>query len=140
MSHAMTLRRRRKLLTPVTGGLTALIVAAGGFIGGVQVQKHQGTSTATGGSFPQGAPGGQQAASDATTGTVSSVDGDVLYVKDASGTTVKVKVKSSADVTRTASTDAAKVKPGDTVTVQGAANRKGTVTATSVVASGGTAR
>ena len=37
-------RPRRKLLTPVSGGLAAIVLVAAGFICGVQVQKHQGGS------------------------------------------------------------------------------------------------
>ena len=42
-------RPRRKLLTPVSGGLAAIVLVAAGFIGGVQVQKHQGGSGGGGG-------------------------------------------------------------------------------------------
>jgi len=125
----------------VSGGLVAVIVAAGGFAGGVQVQKNRGATTtasfpAGGGNFPTGggAPGMNVSSDAATTGTVSYTKGNVLYVKDADGNTVKVKIKSSADVTRTAATDGDKIKPGDQVTVEGAANDNGTVTATSVSA------
>jgi hypothetical protein len=138
-------RPRRKLLTPVTGGLTAVIVAAAGFIGGVQVQKGQATTTTTargpGGAgfagFGQGgagAPPGGAAGGDAASGTVSYVKGDTLYVKNADGTTVKVKVGSSAKVERTASSDAGQVQPGDSVVVQGTTSSGGTVTATAVTA------
>jgi hypothetical protein len=131
-------RPRRKTLTPVTGSLVAVILAAGGFAGGVTLQKNRGAATVsparTG--FPTGGPPGlgQQASSDATSGTVSYAKGDVFYVKDGEGNTVKVQVKSSADVTRTASSDSDKIQPGDSVVVEGAANSKGTVTATAVTA------
>jgi hypothetical protein len=138
-------RSRRRGLTPVTGGLAAIIVAAGGFVGGVQLQKHQTTGTTTAragggptGGFPAGgAPGGPAGAAGgdaATTGTVEYTRGDVLYVKDGEGNTVKVKVKSSSDVTRTASSDSKAVRPGDSVVVQGAANANGTIAATAVTA------
>ena len=42
-------RARRKAITPVTGALAAVIVAAGGFIGGVHVQKSQAATPAAGG-------------------------------------------------------------------------------------------
>jgi hypothetical protein len=54
-------RPRRKLLTPVSGGLAAIALVAGGFIAGVQVQKGQesggGGGGARAGAFP-GAGGG----------------------------------------------------------------------------------
>ena len=134
-------RPRRRGLTPLTGGLAAVIVGAGGFIGGVQLQKSQGATTAAAtrpaaGQLPAGGPPGTAAgASDAaTTGTVEYTKGNVLYVKDSDGNTIKVKIKSSSDVTRTASTEAEDVQPGDSVVVQGAANDNGTVTATAVTA------
>ena len=144
----MPRRPRRRKLTPVTGSLVAIILAAGGFAGGVSVQKNRGTTTSAAGpgaggsgqapagftGGPPGAAGGTGTASDATTGTVTYAKGNTIYVKDSSGNTVKVKIKSSADVTRTAVTDSDKIEPGDTVTVTGAANSKGTVTATGVTA------
>jgi hypothetical protein len=42
-------RPRRRLLTPVSGVLVAVLLIAGGFIGGVQVQKHQGGSSSSAG-------------------------------------------------------------------------------------------
>jgi hypothetical protein len=135
-------RPRRRLLTPVTGALAAVIVAAGGFIGGVQVQKGQDDAPAAGpgaGGFPSGMqgggpPGAAGATDAAATGTVEYTRGSVLYVKTGDGNTIKVKVKSSGDVTRTASADARAVRPGDTVVVQGEADANGTVTATAVTA------
>lgn len=123
-----------------TTGLVAVTIAAGGFAGAVQVQKHRGTEVAGGApvgmpaSFTGGPPGGgtTQAGGDAaTTGTGKYTDGDVIYVE---GNTVKVKVRSRADVSRTASADSDEIEPGDSVVVQGAANSNGTVTATSVTA------
>jgi hypothetical protein len=147
-------RPRRRLVTPVTGGLAAVLVAALGFLGGVEVEKHSGSSSGAptgvpsfaadgglpGGGAPGGAPGfagggganGQQGAG-GTQGTVSYVKKGVIYVKDSDGNTVKVKVSDSTEVTRTAATTAGQVHPGDTVTVQGKASGS-TITATSVTA------
>ena len=148
-THEPPRRARRKPITPVTGSLAAVIVAAGGVIGGVHVQKSQAaTSTAggmrgagmpTGGMPGGGGPPGAQGAtggadSTATAGTVAYTKGSTLYVKDAEGNTITVRVKSTAKVDRTASTDATDVQPGDSVVVQGDANAKGTVTATSITA------
>ncbi|MDA0168543.1 hypothetical protein OJ998_05545 [Solirubrobacter taibaiensis] len=138
-------RPRRKLLTPITGGLVVVIVAAGGFAGGAKVQESQAQTTAAagpaggmpGGGMPTGGPPGMAGAAQTggpTTGTVAYTKGDTLYVEDAEGNTIKVKVKSSANVTRTASTDADTIQPGDSVTIEGAANANGTVRATAVTA------
>ncbi|WP_028068056.1 hypothetical protein [Solirubrobacter soli] len=135
-------RPRRRAFTPVTGGLAAVILAAGGFIGGVQLQKSQATTSTPsfpGGQLPAGIqgggpPGGAATSDAATTGTVEYTKGNVLYVKDSDGNTIKVKLKSSSDVTRTAAADGDAVEPGDNVVVQGETNANGTVTASAVTA------
>ena len=58
----------------------------------------------------------------------------MLYVEDNSGSTVKVKLTSNSKVTRTASSHASSIHPGDTVIVQGTKGSTGAVTATSVTA------
>jgi hypothetical protein len=148
-------RPRRRLLTPATGVLAAVLLAGAGFIGGVEVQKHQGGSaTATGGpgaaaGAGPGGPGGFRGAGAAgggppgsagggagapTVGTVSSAHGGVLYVKDASGTTVRVQTTSTSKIVRTAGSSVRAVHPGDTVVVQGTTAKDGTVKATRVSA------
>ena len=74
-----------------------------------------------------GPPGtqGADASAAGTTGTVAYTKGDTLYVKDAEGNTIKVKVKSSAKVSRTASTDADDVQPGDSVVDPGRGEHQG---------------
>jgi hypothetical protein len=148
MTDELPRRPRRKLVTPLTASLTAVLIAALGFIGGVQVQKSSadtgsaGVNRTRGGFTPPsgggggggGGFGGGGAASDATVGSVANVDGKTLYVTDANGNTVKVKTNSQSKVTRTAVSKATDVHPGDTVVVQGTKSSSGTVTATSVTA------
>jgi hypothetical protein len=81
-----------------------------------------------------GGPPGAATADAAATGTVEYTKGNILYVKDNDGNTIKVKLKSGSDVTRTAAADGDAVRPGDNVVVQGEANANGTVTATAVTA------
>jgi hypothetical protein len=143
MSDELPPRPRRKLVTPLTASLAAVLIAALGFIGGVKVQKSSadsGSGAAAGGfsraragagGFTPGGGGGQ---SDATVGSVANVDGKTLYVTDSSGNTIRVKTSSSSKVTRTAVSKATDVHPGDTVVVQGSRSSSGTVTATSVTA------
>ena len=70
-----------------------------------------------------------------TTGTISVVNGDTLYVDDtATGSIVKVTLTKSTTITRNADAAAIDLRPGDTVTVQGATGSSGAVTATSVSA------
>ncbi|GID91855.1 hypothetical protein Adi01nite_12670 [Amorphoplanes digitatis] len=140
-------------------GATALLLA--GFLGGLQVQRHYGTSataatgrpnggTGTGGAraggygFPGGTgglPGGAAptaaAAAGPTTGKVKLVDGTTIYVETADGTVVTVRTGGDTAV-RTAKPGKIKdVKAGDTVSVQGATAADGTVTATAVTKNAG---
>ena len=142
-------RARRRLITPVSGVFAAALVAALGFIGGVEVQKGQGSSgtgtsgagaTAGGGAARAGfagRAGGAQgpagaAQSNATIGSVANKHGSTLYVKDADGNTVRVKTTSHSKINRTDATSAGAIHPGDTVIVQGTKSASGTVTATQI--------
>jgi hypothetical protein len=151
MEEELPPRPRRKLVTPATLGLAALAIAGGGFIGGVEVQKGQGGSSTPaasqaasfasrggGGGARFGPPGGQQAG-DFTAGTVANKHGRTLYVKDQSGNTIRIKTSSNAKVTRTASTSANGVHPGDTVIVTGTKHGDGSITASSIRATAKTA-
>ncbi len=158
-ADTLPVRPRRKLLTPVSGGLLAVVLVAGGFIGGVQVQKHQGNGTnngaarnglpaafaarlAAGGGQAPGAAGGTgtgtaragSGSGGATAGTVANIKGSTLYVTSADGTTVKVKTNDNSKVTRNAAGSVAGVHPGDTVVIQGSTASSGTVTASSITA------
>jgi hypothetical protein len=146
-------RPRRRLLTPLTGALAALILAAGGFVAGVQVQKGQtggassssaGAAGARAGGFAAGraggaapgGPGGAAAGGQAapTVGTVANTHGSTLYVVTNAGVTVRVRPVTGSKVTRTAESKAAAVHPGDTVIVQGTTAPDGTLKATSIAA------
>lgn len=128
-------------------GVVAVLLA--GFLGGIGVQKHYGTTNATAGAGPgagrfAGYPGfgggGRGAASAApaapagTTGTVKLVDGTTLYVQTADGTVVTVRTSGNTAVQTAAKATLKALKAGDAVTVAGAADAEGTVTATSVTA------
>jgi hypothetical protein len=155
---AVPRRPKRRLVTPVTGALAAVVLVAGGFIGGVQVQKHQGSGTSSGGGRAGGfaarfgggqTPGGGTSsqggggasgaaggsgASNATTGTVANVKGSTIYLTTSDGTTVKIRTNDTSRVTRNASAEASSIHPGDTLVVQGARASSGTVTASSITA------
>jgi hypothetical protein len=168
-------RPRGRLLRPLPMALIALIIAAAGFLGGIEAQKgSEGGSGAAagpgGGGLPnfaalkeaaggatagseggaesaggEGAAGGSEstaatggapsfgASSAAATGTVTSVEGHTIYVKESDGTTVAVKVGDGATVTRDSNVAAKKIHPGDTVTVEGSKHGS-TVRASSVSA------
>lgn len=148
-------RPRGRLLRPLPLFLIAVTIAAAGFLGGVLAQKgsEEGSSAAAipgGGSLPsfggseEGGTGGAGAeggaipsfggASDsAASGTVTSVEGHKIYVKESDGTIVEVKIGDGATVTRNSDVKAKKIHPGDSVTVEGSKNGS-TVKASSVAA------
>ncbi len=137
-------RPRGRLLRPLPLVLIALIIAAAGFLGGVEAQKGSGGSSSAGASPGGGglpdfaalketagrATGGSATG---TTGTVTSIEGHTIYVKESDGTTVAVKVGDGATVTRDSNVSAKKIHPGDTVTVEGSKHGS-TVRASSISA------
>jgi hypothetical protein len=139
-------RPRGRLLRPLPLALIALIITAAGFLGGIEAQKgSEGGSGAAagpgGGGLPNfaalketaGATTGGASASATTNGTVTSVEGHTIYVKESDGTTVAVKVGDGAMVTRDSNVATKKIHPGDTVTVEGSKHGS-TVKASSVSA------
>jgi hypothetical protein len=150
--ETMPTRPRRKLLTPLTAGLAALLLGAVGFWLGVKVQKEHGSSTAgataagftarkatsgkatsAGGFTPPGttASGGGE-----TTGEVAYIKGNTLYVTDSEDNTVKVATTPATSVSHTVTTKSiSAIHPGDTITVQGSKSTSGAIAATSVTLS-----
>lgn len=132
-------RPRNRLLAPLPLALTAVLIAATGFLGGVLVQKGNETGGSTGlpgglpsflskeggegtgsegaGGLPAGFPGASSGS--AVSGTVSSVNGRTIYVKDSDGSTVAVRVEDGSKVSRDSSVSVKKIHPGDSVVVQG---------------------
>jgi len=150
-------RPRRRFVTPVAAALAGALVAALGFIGGVEVQKGQddgsgGNAAAAqasagaggggsgrggfggGGRGQFGGTGGATGQSAPTVGSVANKTGSTLYVKDSDRNVVKVKTTSHSKINRTASTSAGAIHPGDTVIVQGTTSKNGTVTASQIQA------
>jgi hypothetical protein len=142
-------RPRRKLLTPLSGALLAVLIAAGGFIGGVLVEKGQtgggGSSSdlaavasrfakgaAPGGLAGPGGGGGGGSQGDLTVGKVSSLEGRTLYVTSAQGGTLRVKVPAGESVSKTITTSVRSIHPGENVVVQGSKGKSGAINATSV--------
>jgi hypothetical protein len=73
-------------------------------------------------------------------GTVSSVSGRTLYLSDASGNTVKVKLSSSTKISKSVAVSRHSIRPGDTVVIQGLKNSTGTVIAATISDSGASGR
>ena len=139
--------------------LVAVLLVAAGFWGGSVVQKDHGSSSSgrgaggaaalvarlrglaggtTGATGATGATGSTGfnfgGASGATVGTISVVEGKLLYVLTSAGSLVKVTLDPSTTITRNANAPAVGLRPGDTVIVQGATAGNGDVSATSVSA------
>jgi uncharacterized protein DUF5666 len=129
-------RRWTNRATPV---LFCLVLLAGGFLGGVLVQKEWGKTTTAaaqtprqGGGLPSGGPGfppgpGQ---GEATTGTLTSVTANTLTLQTSAGRTVTVKIAETTKVLQTTTLPA--LRTGSPVTVQGSTATDGTITATEV--------
>ena len=129
--------------------LVALLLLVGGISLGAFLQRGQSTSSTSSTSALAGrfgaafgaasktgtsATGAASATSGVTTGTVTDIIGKTLYVTNASGALVAVKVTSATTVTRNASSSLSALKPGDTVTVQGPTQKNGSVEATTISA------
>jgi hypothetical protein len=85
-----------------------------------------GTGTGAGGGFAGGAAGGF------TAGTIVSVNGDKIVVKETDGTQVTIDTSSSTKVTKTTTSSVSSLKAGQTITVVGAKNGSGDVAATTI--------
>lgn len=158
-------RPRRRLLgagaNHVALALLGVLLLAGGFIGGVLVEKGQsagssssgasggglaarlgalraagGSAGAASGTGTSGAAGGGLArrlgAGGATIGEVAYVSGHTLYVTDFEGATVKVDASPASAITKTVKADLHGIHPGETVVVRGARGKNGSIAAESI--------
>jgi hypothetical protein len=151
-------RPRTRLLTPLTVTLALVLFAAGGFVGGVLVEKGEGSGSSTGslasalagrggaaaastsrGSRTGGSAGrfaslfgGGGTGSSGTAGTVANISGDKVFITTAAGGTVEVVVPSVAKLTKSQSVGRSSIHPGDTVVVTGITASNGTVTASAI--------
>lgn len=142
-------------LHALTAGLVGIALLAGGFWAGAVAEHHHNGSSSTnslgalasrfaaaraagglGGAAGLGAAGGGSGTTGGggglTSGIVTEVQGDTLYVTDSTGNLIKVQVGSSATVTRTSSTPLSGLQVGDNVVVVGSKGSNGTVSATTV--------
>jgi hypothetical protein len=149
---AELLARRRKKLPAITAALALAVAVAAGVVGGVEVQKHWGASTASatparaagfagfagrGGGGAAGGFGGGAAGATGTTGTVTLIKGSTLYVTDASGNTVLVHTTAGSAVQKTVTATIKTVHPGDSVTVTGTRASDGSYSARQITIGGG---
>lgn len=136
-------RRPRRWLTPRNAALVAVALGFDGFYAGIREEKANATGSAATRSASVAAasrPGsaGSPAAAGAaptsaasssglTTGTVTRVAGDTVYIKSASGNTVEVKLLPTTTISKTLSVSGHTVRPGDTVAIQGTQSQGGTI-------------
>jgi hypothetical protein len=147
-------RPRSRFLRPLPLALVGLLIAALGLLAGIELQKGQGSSNSASpfGDLPSSLPGasasgasggsgglpslpgaGGSGASAPITGTVSSLDGRILYITDSQGNTLRVRSRAGSTVTRNAKVGVRAVHPGDSVVIQGS-KHAGTVSASSISA------
>ncbi len=147
---------RRRLLTPLTAALAAAVLVGIGVFAGILIQKHYATSSTSASGVPAGLAGltGGGGASAAgvggspttgaalrggvrpgggfTSGQVSIIRGNIFYVQDQAGTTVKVKTTAATTVTKSSKVTVTAVYPGDTITIQGMKDKSGTLIADAI--------
>jgi hypothetical protein len=115
------------------GGFASRLAALGGARPGAGTAAGAGS---TGGSSSTGGAGAFAGAAGSgggvTTGQVAYVSGNTLYVTTSEGNTVKVSAAAGAKVTKTVSTKAKSIHPGETVVVLGSKASNGSVSATSI--------
>ena len=153
---AVLTRRPRAKLPSLTLVLATIVVASAGFLGGVVVGKHDGSSssgspvsavrrfaagasatagTGSGSGAGHGGRGGGGAgfaAGNATIGTIKLIDGGTVYVQTTGGDIVQVSTSAGTKVTASSTVPVKDLQPGETVIVQGSKNSHGGVTATSI--------
>jgi hypothetical protein len=159
--------RRRPRLSRITALLAGAAIAAAAFMGGVEIQKHYGSSSASAaaaspgganfraaaasrfGGAPQkgggfGRPGGGAVPSfggaggaGVATGLVTLIRGSTLYVTDFSGNTIKVETKPGLQVTKSVTSSVKGIHPGDSIVVQATKAKDGTYKATSITVNNG---
>ncbi len=125
--------------------LAAIVLLGAGFLAGTMLNKGSDSNTLAGGGFPSGfpggalpsgVPGGRAGGGGITFGTVTKVEGDTVYVKQADGTTISVKTNGSTTVQVSTTGTVSDLSPGSTVVVQGSSSGENTVTAQTITEGG----
>lgn len=126
--------------------LAAVILVGAGFLAGTILNKGSDSNTSgfPGGALPSGFPGGATGAGGGagaggggiTFGTVTKVEGDTVYVKQADGTTITVKTNGSTTVQVSTTGTVSDLSAGSTVIVQGSSSGDNTVTAQTITEGG----
>lgn len=122
----------RSLSLPSLGNSTSRSSTGGTSAGATGSRSNAAGGSPAGGAFPGGALSG----GNASIGTISSVDGNTIYLTDVSGNTVKVKLSSATKITKSQGVSKRSLRPGDSVVIQGAKNSAGALSAATVSDSG----
>jgi hypothetical protein len=115
-------------LPAVTFVLGALLVGLLFFFAGVEVQKHLGSTPPA--PVVQGGPGGDDGI---VGGEVIAVRGETLYVREADGTTVKLRTRPDSRVARARPARVDDVRPGQTIVVETGGHGADTVRSLTVI-------
>jgi len=151
LAEELAARPQRAKLPKVTLALSAGILIAAGFVGGVLAQKHYGgtsggTARAAASSFAAargtgtgrggfaGFGSGTTTGGSSITGSITVVSGDTLYITASNGTVYTVKASGTTTVKLSSSGSLSQLKPGQTVTIAGTQSSGGTVNATTITA------
>jgi hypothetical protein len=126
IGHSSASANTRAGFTQRTGGFGQEGGTGAGGQGGAQRGTGQGGAGQGGGAAGGFAGGGF------TTGTVVSVSGDTITLKDASGKTVTITTTDSTSVTKTSKSSVSKLSAGEKLTVIGKADSSGNVAATTI--------
>lgn len=132
----LSARPPRRKLPKVTLLLATGVLLGAGFTGGVEAQKHLGSSSSSSSALATALREASSAASHAlageTIGTVLLVDGSTVYVTSTSGGIVKVLTTPATTVEVTQSATVGALKPGEDVVVRGSTTSNGIVSASSI--------
>ncbi|MHB1170941.1 MAG: hypothetical protein ACYCZY_00280 [Lacisediminihabitans sp.] len=126
---------KKRWITPALALVAALAI---GLAGGVLIGHGSAASARTDfGTAVGGASGGNPAGGFASTGggrftsgTIASINGGTIVIKTADGRQKTVKTAPTTNVTKTVASSVSGLKAGQTITVVGATDSSGTVTAT----------
>jgi hypothetical protein len=129
-----------------SGGTARAFTPPAGLGGTSASSSTRGTSNAASGArssrsgaLPGGGagfPGGAFGGANASIGTISSVNGNTIYITDTSGNTIKVTLSSATKITKSLGVSKHSLHPGDSVVIRGLKNSNGKVSATTVSDSG----
>ena len=130
---------KKKLSRFITPTLVLIAVLAVGVVGGVVIGQNTASATGPGGMTQGQFPGVDAAGGaaptgmgDFTSGTIVSVDGSTVVLELEDGSQVTVNTADDTTVTKTTDATVSDLAAGEEVTVIGAADDDGSVTATSI--------